>query len=348
MKIAFFAGNLIPFHARTLDERPLGGTETGVIRLSEALSELGHDVSVFTPDEDPPISTPRYLPQRLVESFSPVDAYITVRDWIPAFYKIQAKQRLYWTGDAYDQFSNYGMGDRRVIKQLHTLLTVSDWQANTLCQASGFPREKAFTIRNGIELSYFDRTETRKRKRLIYSSTPHRGLVHIPGFYLELKKRHPDLELHIFSSYKVYDQRSIPFEELETQLRGLPDCHVHGSVRQDQLAREFLKSSILFYPCHFEETSCITAMEAQAAGCVVLSSELAALPETVGEAGILISGQAGTPDYNRKFLEAADRLLTNDDLFQQLSNKGREQSKNYSWKSVAKRLEDFLMSSLKG
>jgi hypothetical protein len=41
LKIGIFCGNVIPFHAKSLNERPLGGTETGVIRLSEALESLG-------------------------------------------------------------------------------------------------------------------------------------------------------------------------------------------------------------------------------------------------------------------------------------------------------------------
>lgn len=49
MKITFVADACVPFHGRTLEEQPLGGTETAVIRLAAALSERGHEVTVFTP-----------------------------------------------------------------------------------------------------------------------------------------------------------------------------------------------------------------------------------------------------------------------------------------------------------
>src|SRR5947209_2216320 len=98
MKIAFFASNVVPIHPKSLDERPLGGTETGIIRLAEALENRGHEVTVFTPLENPPESRPRYLPLASVEKVGPVDAFVSIRDWIPLFYKIPTKLRMLWTG----------------------------------------------------------------------------------------------------------------------------------------------------------------------------------------------------------------------------------------------------------
>lgn len=343
MKFAFFAGSLIPIHARSLEERPLGGTETGVIRLSEALQRLGHDVSVFTNLENPPESNPRYLPLRMVESFSEVDCFIVCRDWIPAFYRIPTKRRFVWTGDSFDQFVNFGLGDKRVAGALDALLTVSDWQADKLSEYSGFPRGKAWKLGNGIDPSLFSGTEKKNPQRLIYSSTPYRGLRHIPKYFLELKKKFPDLECHIFSSYQVYNQIGDQnFENLMFQLRSIPGIEVHGSVMQSQLSREFMKSGILFYPCEFEETSCITAMEAMAAGAVVLSSHLGALPETVGDAGILIEGMPGQGDYDQKFLAAAEELLSKPDRLERLSDLGKKRADSMTWAKVAERFVQFV------
>ncbi|MBN8554972.1 MAG: glycosyltransferase family 4 protein [Deltaproteobacteria bacterium] len=345
MRIAFFASSVVPFHAKTLEERPLGGTETGVIRLSEALAELGHDVTVFTPMEEIPsafsASNPKYLPQNQIEKSGPFDIFVAVRDWIPTLYNVPARKRMMWTGDSYDQFSNFGLGDKRVAERIDTLLTVGTWQADEMCRRSGFPREKAWVLGNGIHPAFFEGSETRQRKRMIYSSTPHRGLSFVPDFFSEVKKKHPDAEIHIFSSYQVYDQqRNRDFELLEESLKKTSGVVMRGSVKQSELAREFMKSSVLFYPCDFEETSCITAMEAQAAGCVVLSSALAALPETVGDAGILIEGRPRSPHYKQQYVDACDRLLSDDTLFEKLSTRGKERAKDFSWAKTAKRFMD--------
>lgn len=81
-------------------------------------------------------------------------------------------------------------------------------------------------------------------------------------------------------------------------------------------------------------------MEAQAAGCVVITSALAALPETVGDAGFLIRGIPGTPHYAKSFIDSAHRLLSDPDLFQRLSQKGRHRAQaEFSWEQVADRFE---------
>ena len=55
---------------------------------------------------------------------------------------------------------------------------------------------------------------------------------------------------------------------------------MHGRVNQQQLAEAMLGAGVWFYPTWFSETSCITAMEAQAAGLRIVCPPIAALAET--------------------------------------------------------------------
>lgn len=345
MKISIYAGNLLPLHAQILDERPLGGTETGVVRLAQKLKDLGHQVRVYTNSENPPASDPQYLPLREIEKSEPIDVFISVRDWIPLFYRVPAKKRFFWTGDSYDQFSNYGLGDHRVIQQVDYFLAVSAWQADQICSRSGFPREKVYKLKNGIEWDWFSEQLPQKTKRLIYSSTPYRGLQYVPPMYRWLHEKLPDIELSVFSSYKIYNQTQ-DFEPLKKEIESLPNTRMQESILQRDLAKEFLQSKVLFYPCHFEETSCITAIEAMAAGCVPLSSKLGALPETIGDAGVLIEGHPSEASYVQKFLKSCLDLLTNEEKFSELSQKGRARAKQHDWKSITKNFDQFLRSLL--
>ena len=147
-------------------------------------------------------------------------------------------------------------------------------------------------LRNGIHLSDFQGEEKRRRKRLIYSSHPTRGLVHLPDIFLELRRRHSDVELAVFSSSAVYRPTWPPVnlhegssEPLLNLLRSLPGCQVFGSTRQNLLAREFMKSAIWAYPTDFKESSCITAMEAQAGVCANDDS-FGSLARLVGDGNI--------------------------------------------------------------
>ncbi len=343
MKIVFFPNSMAPFHGNTLKERPLGGTETAVIRLAEALHFLGHSVSVVSQFKNPPLTPVVYLPLHALDDIGEIDMLVVVRDWPPLLANIKATRRFFWTGDAFDQVAGVGIGDHRIASRIDEFLAVSHWHAETTCKESGFPRDKTFVLGNGIALSLFEGSEERKRKRLIYSSTPYRGLALLPSIVTDLRARHPDLELHIFSGLDVYagagvDPRAVEeFKPLLEKLKNTPGCIVHGNVTQSKLAREFMRSSILAYPNTFAETSCITAMEAQAAGCPVVTSDLGALSETVGEAGILIEGTPGSPDYLKAFTHALDSLLSDDTLWAKYSMRGKERAAHFDWTKVAER-----------
>jgi glycosyltransferase involved in cell wall biosynthesis len=305
MKFAFFPEQMASFHGHSLNEIPLGGMETAVIRLTEALHDLGHQVTVFSNHENPPLSKPLYLPRNALNHLGEVDCFIGIRDWRTCFLPVKANKIFFWTGDNYDLPQNLGIGDKRVVSKIDRLLAVSAWHAEKLCYLSGFPKEKAYVLRNGVCSEYFKERPEKIKKRLIYSSTPYRGLKFLPQIFKSLKEKHPELELHIFSDYKVYGENAnqayagliAEFNLMKEEFSKIDACHLHGNVKQSQLAKEMLISAVLAYPNTFEETSCITAMEAQAAGCVVITSNLGALPETIGDAGIVVREKPGTPQY---------------------------------------------------
>ena len=99
-----------------------------------------------------------------------------------------------------------------------------------------------------------------------------------------------------------------------------------------------MRSSIFAYPNTVWETCCITAIEAQAAGCPVIASGISALPETVGDAGIVVAGKPGSPEYMREFTLALDRLLSDDAAWSALSARALERSRReFSWEHVTDR-----------
>lgn len=351
MKIAFYAAQCLPVHAHSLEERPLGGTETGLVRLAQILHDRGHDVTVFTSMKDPPPSQPRYLHFQQLFQCGSFDVFVMVKEWLPAFYGVPALKRLFWTGDGFDQFVNYGLGDHRVVEKLDGFLVVSRWQAESLCEASGFPMEKCFFLGNGVHLPYFEGEETREPRRLIYASAPYRGLDIALKAFVELRREIEDLELHIFSGFDVYNTDKEfqgplreQFRKLEGIIRQTPGCVLHGNLTQRALAREYMKAACLFYPNSTFETCCIVALEAIAGGCPVIASNNSALPETVGECGVVINGVPGSPEYMEELIRVTRTLLLDTPLWNRFHQSAEaRRGVNLSWEHVASRFEGLFL-----
>ena len=177
MRFLFLSTETRPLHARTLEERPMGGGTSSIIRLSQALSDLGHEVFVVTSLVNPPQSNPRYLTLKEIRGLGEVDVVIAVRGWSNIlFFPIPHKKCFYWTGDTMYNPKTFGMGDKRAVKAIDAFFPKSLWQAKTICDMSGFPIEKTWILANGLHLSNFRGTEERQRKRLIYSEHPCRGI----------------------------------------------------------------------------------------------------------------------------------------------------------------------------
>ena len=63
---------------------------------------------------------------------------------------------------------------------------------------------------------------------------------------------------------------------------------VNKRLSQEELSIEFLKSDIFLYPTNFKETYCITAVEAMASKCLVVTVDYCGLGEIVKSKGITV------------------------------------------------------------
>jgi glycosyltransferase involved in cell wall biosynthesis len=87
----------------------------------------------------------------------------------------------------------------------------------------------------------------------------------------------------------------------------------------------------LVYPSLFEGFG-LPVLEAMACGTPVIASSRSALPELVGDAGLLVD-----PVNVQALSQAMGRVLTDPDLRQELGRRGMEQSRRFSWGETARR-----------
>lgn len=161
------------------------------------------------------------------------------------------------------------------------LIFVSNWQWQAYQGYYGIPWHKAIVLQNAIDP--IPNTQKSKDKiKLIYNTTPHRGLEIIVPVFDALCQRFDNIELDVFSSFKAYgwEQRDEPYKELFELCEKHPKINYHG-FQPNHVVREALANAhIQAYPSIWMETSCIALMEAMSAGCLCVHPNLAALPET--------------------------------------------------------------------
>ncbi|MBW1699731.1 MAG: tetratricopeptide repeat protein [Deltaproteobacteria bacterium] len=330
LRIAFLWGG-IPFCGDTLNKKALGGTETAIIHMASCLASMGHKVKVFVKDGNGLYNGVLYDDiQNYVYSLrqEPADILIACRLFHPFLHQVDARVRIFWTEDAHDQPFVQSLDRWEITKNIDRIFTVSRWQTNMLSSRFNIPIESFFITRNGVYWKHFQTIpESKNQRKLVYTSTPFRGLDVLLDIFPQIRKRVPDAELDIFSSMQVYQIDKSEDEAMYGDLyrkADQPGVVLKGSVTQSELARALLSSGIMAYPNHFAETSCIAALEALAAAVPVVTTSLGALPETVCNGGVLIDGDPRTDEYQSRFVDVVCTLMLDTNRWNFLGKVGRK------------------------
>lgn len=270
---------------------------------------------------------------RYVPAFVRDKAYISVQ--IPQSGARHLKRFILWEHQSYDQPSVLALKDERILSVIDSIVFVSEWQKEQYIKHFPIPAEKAVVIKNAIE-PIPEHKKPRSPLRLIYTSTPFRGLdVLLDAF--ELLDRQ-NIELHIYSGMSLYgseraaeDVRFLPLYQKAQNMLGV---FYHGVVSNEEVRKALQEAHIFAYPNTWEETSCLSLIEAMSAGTLAVIPEHGALSETA-------SGYAQLYPFiadKKKHAERFASLLTNAiDHFWGIENQQRLREQKaffdayYSW-----------------
>jgi|tagenome__1003787_1003787.scaffolds.fasta_scaffold20989969_10 glycosyltransferase involved in cell wall biosynthesis len=135
--------------------------------------------------------------------------------------------------------------------------------------------------------------------------------MHVAGTYLGLEARLLLVGQNRFASYA--DAVAAEIRELN-----LPNVHVVGSVEDARLAAMYRRATA-FVTMSEHEGFCVPLLESLAFDVPVLAKACAAIPETVGDAGLLLPEWAGA----ELIAEAIDRIVADEALRRVLIERGR-------------------------
>ncbi len=105
----------------------------------------------------------------------------------------------------------------------------------------------------------------------------------------------------------AWTQRFTEMRKSYEELRFQPGVAEHEMVNHLRIAQEFMLASVWLYPTDFAETCCTNAIKARAAGCIPVTTHLAALDETAAcSQGRLLPVSATDDEWLQAVAEVID------------------------------------------
>lgn len=236
------------------------------------------------------------------------------------------------------------------------IIFVSGWQARQIVARAGIPWSRCLVIPNAVELvpasdGKFGPLPDGTPVRLVYTSTPNRGLALLASVFNEICKRRDDVELDVFSSFGLYgeawaklDRR---YEHVFEVLLSNPRVRCHGPAAHDQVLAAMSRAHVFAYPSTFLETSCMSLMEAMTGGLACVHPDYGALSETAAGQTLMYSYVADEARHARRFLDALmaaiSRLQDGDPaLASSLAAQKAFAGEQYNWDRRARLWENVL------
>ena len=357
------------------DPRGLTGSELSYVRMVQELPKLGHDVTAFT----------------LLRPGSP-------SEWEGA--SVRSLQALPHAGPGWDAFCSWNEADllrlvapdaiRMVNLQINSVghcLPGFDDAVDVWLSPSEAHRERMLrdehvygetlpgpghrmfrwrdgskwdVLTNGCDPWRYDVGTDRVSGRVIWASSPDRGLHWLLGCWPRIRREVPDASLRIFYKIKPWldhmdGMETSPSPSITAQVsranyirEALRRLEGHGvevmhSVSRNRMAVEMASAEVLAYPCdtvNWTEGFSVTIMEACAAGAVPVISDVDALGSLYGAHVPTVRSPVG--ERLDEFSDLVVRALSDPEFRDGVTSRAKELAGRYRWPDIARRLESLI------
>lgn len=217
------------------------------------------------------------LPPELVENFQVICSRIR---------KIEEdKIRIYWVHDLPTDPETNHLKDESSRDRFHKIVFCGQWQYNQYLGLGIPPDDKLQVIDTPIEV--FENLKPKSKDgqiRLIYASTPQRGLALLVPVFTKLTEKYKNIHLDVFSSFGIYGwpDADKQFQELFDICKAHPQITYHGFASNEKVREAFGQAHIFAYPSIWPECNSRVLIEAMSAGCLAVHPNYAGLSDTSG------------------------------------------------------------------
>lgn len=341
-----------------------GGVQGQVISLTHALRDLGHEVEILAPSDEPttaedllnlggsknwhangsiaPIaigstmwrSVRRHLSTGgfdVVHLHEPLVPFVGVASLV---YGKGLIVGTYHRSGASPVYRLYGSVLRGLASRLDIRLAVSDEAARTARAVSGFD---ARVVGNGVELSRFKEANPwKKDAKVIMFIGRHeqrKGL----GVLLEAVEG-------LMGEFEVWIAGDGPETlELHSRYRGNPSLRWLGRISDAEAASRLCAADIFSAPSLYGESFGVVLLEAMAAGAAVVASDISGYNSLIEDRA---TGRLVPPGSAKDLRGVLQELLSDDSTRVNLSAGGRMRANDFAIDRLAKTYTDLFLEGL--
>jgi len=228
------------------------------------------------------------------------------------------------------------------LKKADRIITVSQFSKNEIIKHLKYPENKIYVVPDAVDRSiYYKKRDKRILNRLnihsnekivlyVGSEEPRQNVDKLINAFAKLKEELPEIKLIKIGDSNLYGAREKLLGLVKTfNLEN--DIFFIGQVSEDELPRWYNAADLFVYPCTYAGFG-LPPLEAMACGIPVITSNMSSLPEVVGDAGIMVD-----PLKINALADNMYKVITDDDLGNEMSKKGLKRAKLFNWNESAQK-----------
>ena len=223
------------------------------------------------------------------------------------------KINVLWMQHFVNQEEAKNLGSKDYVNKLDYIVFNSNWNFEKFQYQFKIPESKSLVIKNAIEKIDFHE-KPKDKINLVYHTTPWRGLIHLLKVFKRLNLQ--NTELNICSSTIIYGKKfdSIlgkKYENIFEECKNTKNVNYLGFVENNKIIELLKNMHIYSFPSIWPETSCISAIEAMAAGCEIVTSNLGALYETCAPFATFVGFDSNFDNFEKKYQKVLENSIKN-------------------------------------
>lgn len=279
-------------------EEGIGGSEEAVIHLAKRYVKAGYNVTVYNNCG------------HNVQVFDGV-TYAPFWTWN---YRDKQDITILWR---HPKMLDYDINSTKIFVDMHDVIKPGEFNEKRLSRVDKIfvksnahrvlfqqiPDEKFVIVPNGIVWSDFEEKVEKDPYLLVNTSSPDRSLSTLVRLFKRVKEQVPEAKCEWAYGWDVFDtvhsNNANVMKWKEDIIKQMDEVGIvnRGRLSHKEVALMYKRARIFAYPTEFYEIDCISARKAQAGGAVPVTTDFAALNETV-QFGVKVHSKKTKDDWN--------------------------------------------------